>query len=332
MGGSTTFPTTTYMPGSQFGGYGGSMGGYGGGLGGFGGFGGFGGGYSPGYSQAGSGKGFQSMPPQRHQAQYAPMNFMPAQFARPQFFYPSIQGQMAGQMPTPMARPSYQFPAFQPPVSGGGKGFQPMPMNPGNQRQPMPTGPRPLPIGPPSPGGGPQPFMPGGRSPQRVEMGPPATTPAPAIAPAVPPREETEPRETIMPVTDHMYRGNKSEQMAQQSLVDYNPSPFPSPVDSRPPLTEEERMSGRYQLGGQGPIDMHALPADERAAMEKRWQEQNALGMQEATRGPLNSQAGSPGSLGQMLLSRALPVGYEEPARIQPSGSLANLSDGFNEP
>jgi len=278
MGGSTT-QSQNYMPGNQFGGYGGgmggyggSMGGYGGGLGGFGGFGGFGGGYSPGYSQAGSGKGFQSMPPQRHQAQYAPMNFMPAQFARPQFFYPSIQGQMAGQVPTPMARPSYQFPAFQPPVSGGGKGFQPMPMNPDNQRRPMPSGPRPLPIAPPSPGGGPQPFMPGGRPQQRIEMGPPATTPAPAIAPAVPPREETEPRDTTMPVTDHMYRGNKSEQMTQQL---------------------------------------------------------NAPEMQAVTAGPLNSQAAEHE---RMLLSRALPVGYEEPARIQPSGSLANLSEGFNKP
>ena len=328
MGGSTT-QSMNYMPGNQFGGFGSGMGGYGGGMGGYGGgLGGYGGGYSPGYSQAGGGKGFQSMPPQRHQAQYAPMQFLPPQFAQPRFMYPSVAGQMAGQRPVALPQQRYYqqpSPAYSfPPVSGGGKGFQ------GGPRQPMPSGPTPLPIGPPSSGGGPQPFMPGGRPQQRVEMGPPATTPAPAAAPAVMPREETEPRDTTMPVTDMMYRGNKLEQMAAQSLGD-DYTPFPPPVDSRPPLqiSDEDRMSGRYQLGSQGLIDMNTLPAEERAATEKRWREMNALGPQEVTgvAAPVDASSGLMSSLFRGVGNAALPVGTAEPARIQPRETIQPVFD-----
>ena len=379
MGGSTT-QSSSYMPSGQsggfpagpsfgmgqwggdgmgqFGGYGGGFGGYGGGLGGYGGgFGGYGGGgfggYGGGFPQTGNGKGFQPMPPQRPQAQYAPMQFLPPQFAQPRFMYPSVAGQMAGQRPVALPQQRYQqpSPAYPfPPVSGGGKGFQ------GGPRQPMPPGPRPLPIAPRNPGGGPQPFMPGGQQDQFALPGPgqlsgpadpwrrhgtgyaggvdlagrePARDFGEPISaqPAVMPREETEPRDTTMPVTDMMYRGNKFGQMATQSLADY--TPFPPPVDSRPPLTEEDRMSGRYQLGSQGPIDMDSLPAEERAAMEKRWQEMNARGPQEVTgvAAPVDASSGLMSSLFRGVGNAALPVGTAEPARIQPREPIQPVFD-----
>lgn len=191
MGGSTT-QSSSYMPAGQFGGFPagpspgmGRFGGYGGGLGGV-------GGYQPAFPQTGSGKGFQSMPPPRPQAQYAPMQFLPPQFAQPRFMYPTVAGQMAGQRPVALPQPVYQQPSPTypfPPVSGGGKGFQ------GGFRQPMPPGPRPLPIAPPSPGGGPQPFMPGGQQDQFALLGP-----GQGSGPEPMPREEMEPRETIQPI------------------------------------------------------------------------------------------------------------------------------------
>lgn len=241
MGGSTT-QSSSYMPSGQsggfpagpsfgmgqwggdgmgqFGGYGGGFGGYGGGLGGYGG-GGFGG-YGGGFPQTGNGKGFQPMPPPRPQAQYAPMQFLPPQFAQPRFMYPTVAGQMAGQTATPLPRQNYQAPMAFAPVSGGGKGFQ------GGPRQPMPPGPRPLPIAPRNPGGGPQPFMPGGQQDQSVLPGPgrgSGPEPMPdllrrvgepfSVQPAVMPREETELRETTMPVGGGAYQGDKFRQMQQ---------------------------------------------------------------------------------------------------------------------
>lgn len=256
MGGSTT-QSSSYMPSGQsggfpagpsfgmgqwggdgmgqFGGYGGGFGGYGGGLGGYGGF-----------PQTGSGKGFQPMPsapPPRPQAQYAPMQFLPPQFAQPRFMYPSVAGQMAGQRPVALPQQRYQqpSPAYSfPPVSGGGKGFQ------GGSRQPMPPGPRPFPIAPRNPGGGPQPFMPGGQQDQSVL---PAVLPASGQDPwrrhgtgyaggvdlaglryapppnieslidaAPTPREETEPRDTIQPVRDDARFGNEKLSGMQQTL------------------------------------------------------------------------------------------------------------------
>lgn len=245
MGGSTT-QSSSYMPSGQsggfpagpsfgmgqwggdgmgqFGGYGGGLGGYGGGFGGYGG-GGFGG-YGGGFPQTGNGKGFQPMPPQRPQAQYAPMQFLPPQFAQPRFMYPSVAGQMAGQRPVALPQQRYQqpSPAYPfPPVSGGGKGFQ------GGPRQPMPPGPRPLPIAPRNPGGGPQPFMPGGQQDQFAQLTDANQDPYRGVSheirrrfdepvfaqPAVMPREETEPRETTMPVGGGAYQGDKFSQMQQ---------------------------------------------------------------------------------------------------------------------
>lgn len=164
------------------------------------------------------GKGFQAQPPVRPgtQANYAPMAFMQPQFARPQFYYPTVQGQMQGQAPVAAPQPQYRLPpgAYpqQPvPQVGGGKGFQGMPPQTPQvgigkgfqpQPQPFPGGYRPMPIAPG--GGGPQPFMPGGGQDQFALPGPSrGFVPEPML------RGETEPRYTIQPVREDASFGNE---------------------------------------------------------------------------------------------------------------------------